>query len=826
MKKYSLFFGALALCVSFASCEKEAVSPDTANETSELVNNPTSEGFTYVFGLGNADAPDETKASLGTEAGSTLLTWDDGDRIGTKAGATSGYSSVKVSAGTATFSIYSTSALEIGDFIYCYYPYSSTQDIDNIEMSIPAEQTMESSGFDVRAIPMISLPFEVKSTLERSENNNTVGTINFANLSSLIDFRIFTTNSDYASETISWIQFESTGICGDFSFTGARSVDYADKSTLAIPTVTGSTIKTSFDIPPVVGGSKAEAVHAYMAIAPGSHGGTVTVKTNIATYTYTVSAKEFNRSMLKPLNVDLKNAASRTTPPMSTFEKVTSAPVAPDNWDGTYIIVSTDGAHMATGSVSGSYLSSVSVTPALDGSITCLDEYALEITEESTEKYSIANSEGQYLSWTSGDGTKVSITDVVADDYDLYTLSISSGNAVIKNIGSSNRYIRWNGSSDFRMYTSSNGNNVDIYKKVDPRVLTSITLSGTYPVAFYKDDPFSFEGLVVTAHYDNGTERAVTPASITGYDMSAIGTQTVTVSYTEKAVTKTATYDITISARPLFTVTYSDGGSDTEASAGAGVTLPVRSDNGDWKFQGWSEAEIASETATVPTILTGTYNPVANITLYPVYKKTTSIPGTPTWNNTTSLVAGKNYVFGAVKAAASKTLADNTTFGAVAFAQDYNSSSDTWADYVDITPSSTGAVSNASVTAACKWELVSITDGNYVFKKGEKYLYLADTAGGTSAAQCGLNTSGSCYLENVNATCKNAFLLHPTSSSTKVMLYNVSSKGYRMYAPRSYSATMSPYIRFYVETPTSVDQETYISDPAQESIPECIVSGF
>ena len=121
MKKYSLFFGALALCVSFASCEKQAVSPDTANETSEVENNPTSEGFTYVFGLGNADASDETKASLGTEADSTLFTWDDGDRIGTKAGTTSGYSSVKVSAGTATFSIYSTSALEISEFCSTLY---------------------------------------------------------------------------------------------------------------------------------------------------------------------------------------------------------------------------------------------------------------------------------------------------------------------------------------------------------------------------------------------------------------------------------------------------------------------------------------------------------------------------------------------------------------------------------------------------------------------------------------------------------------------------------------------------------------------------------
>lgn len=806
MKKYSLFFGALALCVFFASCEKQAVSPDTANENSEVVNNPTSEGFTYVFGLGNADASDETKASLGTEAGSTLLTWDDGDSIGTEAGTTSGYSSVKVSAGTATFSIYSTSALEIGDCIYCYYPYSSTQDIDNIKMSIPAEQTMESSGFDVSAIPMISLPFEVKSTLERSGKYNTVGTINFANLSSLIDFRIFTTNSDYASETILWIQFESTGICGDFSFTGARSVDYADKSTLAIPTVTGSTIKTSFDTPPVVGGSKAEAVHAYMAIAPGSHGGTVTVQTNIATYTYTVSAKEFNRSMLKPLNVDLKNAASRTTPPMSTYEKVTSAPVSPETWDGTYIIASTDGAHIATGLLSGSTLASTASTLELDGSITCLDEYALEIAEEATGQYSIRNSEGKYLSW-SGSKTSISLSSDATSDNTVYTLDITNGHAVIKNIGASTRYIRWNGSSDFRMYTSSNGSDVDLYKKIDPRVLTSITLSGTYLTSFYIDDDFSSEGLVVTAHYDNGTERSVIPASITGYDMSAIGTQTVTVSYTEKGVTKTAPYDITISARPLFTVTYSDGGSDTEESAGAGVTLPVRSDKGDWKFQGWSETELKVSTAVAPTLLTGTYYPTSDVTLYPVYSTSSELDGTPTYNITTSLSAGKVYVFGAVKAEASPSLAYNKTIGAINF-----TSTASWGSYVNITPNSEGKITT-TVADACKWTLVSISEGAVVLKNSANKYFWVNTSKGASSAGI-KDSSYTVYLEDASSKCQDSFLIHPKSITTtnRLMLNTGNNYGYRIYESNTNaSGIMCPYIRFFEETPTKIVTTTYIS---------------
>lgn len=76
-------------------------------------------------------------------------------------------------------------------------------------------------------------------------------------------------------------------------------------------------------------------------------------------------------------------------------------------------------------------------------------------------------------------------------------------------------------------------------------------------------------------------------------------------------------------------VTYSDGGSDTEANVGAGVTLPTREDVGDYSFQGWSIANIASETTTAPTILRGTYKPTQDITLYPVYSRVDGIDGNP-----------------------------------------------------------------------------------------------------------------------------------------------------------------------------------------------------
>lgn len=81
-----------------------------------------------------------------------------------------------------------------------------------------------------------------------------------------------------------------------------------------------------------------------------------------------------------------------------------------------------------------------------------------------------------------------------------------------------------------------------------PKVLKSIALTGSQPTEFTQGDEFSSEGLVVTATYNYGNNAIVTPTSISGYDMSAPGNQTVTVSYTESGVTKTATYGISVTA--------------------------------------------------------------------------------------------------------------------------------------------------------------------------------------------------------------------------------------------------------------------------------------
>ena len=78
-------------------------------------------------------------------------------------------------------------------------------------------------------------------------------------------------------------------------------------------------------------------------------------------------------------------------------------------------------------------------------------------------------------------------------------------------------------------------------------------------------------------------------------------------------------YTVTLNAGPGTCAAYV-----TETSAGAGVTLPTPTlDCGNWEFAGWATSAVATETSSKPaTLLTGTYKPSNNITLYAVYQRT------------------------------------------------------------------------------------------------------------------------------------------------------------------------------------------------------------
>ena len=86
---------------------------------------------------------------------------------------------------------------------------------------------------------------------------------------------------------------------------------------------------------------------------------------------------------------------------------------------------------------------------------------------------------------------------------------------------------------------------VVIWEEASAKVLTSITLSGQ-TTSRNRGQSFVFGG-TVTAHYsDSSTADVTSETTFSGYNMSVAGTYTVTASYTENGVTKTATYSLTV----------------------------------------------------------------------------------------------------------------------------------------------------------------------------------------------------------------------------------------------------------------------------------------
>lgn len=100
------------------------------------------------------------------------------------------------------------------------------------------------------------------------------------------------------------------------------------------------------------------------------------------------------------------------------------------------------------------------------------------------------------------------------------------------------------------------------------RVLTGLSIT-TQPAktSYYKGDTLDLTGMVVTATFSSGASEDVTsgcsfsPAA--GSALSSYGTVTVTVTYTENGVTKTALFTVSVSVK---TVTWA-GGTDEEIVA-------------------------------------------------------------------------------------------------------------------------------------------------------------------------------------------------------------------------------------------------------------------
>ena len=286
-------------------------------------------------------------------------------------------------------------------------------------------------------------------------------------------------------------------------------------------------------------------------------------------------------------------------------------------------------------------LSGISTTSTKYGtgvSYTTSPAGAYELTVEagsSTGTYSLKNG-SNYLYWSSGNSLATNATKSANSSW---SITFNDGNATIKNAKDNARIIGWNASSPrFACYTSSQ-TAVQLYKKVTAVQTVAVTGVSLNPTSLTLTVGSS-ETLSASVSPDNATDKTVTwttnkssVATVSDGKVTAVAEGSATITVTTNDGNKTATCTVTVTPKPKYTVTLNAGsGSVTNTTlteASAGVTLPTPTlDCGDWEFAGWATSAVATETSSKPaTLLTGTYKPTSNITLYAVYKRTETTDG-------------------------------------------------------------------------------------------------------------------------------------------------------------------------------------------------------
>ena len=183
------------------------------------------------------------------------------------------------------------------------------------------------------------------------------------------------------------------------------------------------------------------------------------------------------------------------------------------------------------------------------------------------------------------------------------------------------------------------------------RTLSSITLdTEDVKTAFFEWDTFNYEGLGVTAYYDDSTEDIVVPTTVSTPNFSTTGTKTVTVSYTEGDVTKTATYQITVANPTLSSITvenektsYYVGDDFVAPSVTATYNNSATEDVSSLAtYSGYNMNNSGNQTVTVSFTRNGT----TKTTSYQITVASVSIESISVTGYTTDFILGDSFSFG------------------------------------------------------------------------------------------------------------------------------------------------------------------------------------
>ena len=289
MKRIVSIAALFAIAVGFVSCNKEEL------------NTVPEEGYTYSFAILD-DATRATMDNLG-------VAWESGDQVGMYLEGYTGYAKVDMSTTPKSVILYSKNEIPANSYAYAYYPYNS-DNTDKTATKVVINNVQD--GGSNAAMPMAGIPFKVETSIPVDGETNKAegnGTIKFLNLGSIIDFKIFSAN--YTEETVQYVTFKADNgtVSGD-GFINLTTIDANDASTLALSFSESNkfdNVKVNQEV--AVANSKDAAESIYMVVAPGTYSGTITIGTDVATYTFNFSNKTLNRNGLKHYNMNLDNAA-------------------------------------------------------------------------------------------------------------------------------------------------------------------------------------------------------------------------------------------------------------------------------------------------------------------------------------------------------------------------------------------------------------------------------------------------------------------------------------------------------------------------------------
>jgi endonuclease/exonuclease/phosphatase family metal-dependent hydrolase len=299
MKTTFRFLNCILLAAAMVACgqkEDPIVDEKPINDEETVIDDstPQPEGdYSYVFKL----AADQTKTTFAADH----VAWEDGDKVASYASTSKNQSAaVAVSGSDVTINVKSTVALEAGDVVYAYYPYSkgnNEAEAASVTLEIPTNQVSGSAD----AMPMVSLPFTLSGAVT-PDTATEVGTLQFLNLGSIIKLCIY--SADFHGETIESVEFQAGAPCaGSFTYnlTTVSASSPAAISGYSEQTVVATGRST-------VGTSASDGGVYYLVVAPGSYSGSFIIRTNRADYTYVSgSSRTYERAHIKPLNINLSS---------------------------------------------------------------------------------------------------------------------------------------------------------------------------------------------------------------------------------------------------------------------------------------------------------------------------------------------------------------------------------------------------------------------------------------------------------------------------------------------------------------------------------------